>query len=133
MLSPNDARMTGLRCIEPESGSSAGLIVAGDPLVLVMTVEAGAALFATGARFKVGVQADGIDPGGYGWRTGRLGDADWPDPVAELRFRLPGEATAALPDRLVGVAGYLRINAALPYLVSALRGPDVFVAAAAGP
>jgi len=133
MLPPNDARVTGLRCIEPESGSSAGLVAAGDPLVVVMCVEAGAALFGTGARFKVGVQVDGTELGSYGWRTGRFGDADWPEAVTEVRFRLPGDATAPLADRLVAVAGYLRVNAAPPYLVSALRGPDVFVVPAAGP
>ncbi|HET7040871.1 MAG TPA: hypothetical protein VFI13_02585 [Gemmatimonadales bacterium] len=132
MLPPNDARLTGLRCIEPGSGSSAGLVVAGTPLVVEMSLEAGSALFATGARFTVGVQAEGFDLGAGGRRTGRFGDAAWPDPVAELRFLLPGDATAALPDRLVGLAGFLRVNAALPYLVSALRGPDVFIVPAGG-
>jgi hypothetical protein len=133
MLPPNDARVTGLRCVEPASGSSAGLVTAGDPLMIVMYVEAGAALFATGARFKVGVQVDGTELGSYGWRTGRFGDADWPDAVTEVRFRIPGDVTSPLADRLVGVAGFLRVNAALPYLVSALRGPDVFVVPPAGP
>jgi hypothetical protein len=127
MLPPNDARLTGIRCVEPESGSSAGLVVAGTPLVVEIRLEAGSALFATGARFKAGVQADGIDLGAYGWRTGRFGDADWPDPIVEVRFLLPGDVTAALPDRLVALAGFLRVNAAPPYLVSALRGPDVFI------
>lgn len=132
MLPPNDARLTGIRCIEPESGSSAGLVVAGTPLVVEMHLEAGGALFATGARFKAGVQAEGIDLGAYGWRTGRFGDTDWPDPVVELRFLFPGDVTAALRDRLVGLAGFLRVNAAPPYLVSVLRGPDVFVVPAGG-
>jgi hypothetical protein len=132
MLPPNDARVTGIRCIEPESGSSAGLVAAGTPLVLEMHLEAGAALFATGARFTAGVQAEGVDPGAYGWRTGRFGDADWPEPVVALRFLLPGDVTAALADRLVGLAGFLRVNAAPPYLVSALRGPDVFVVPSGG-
>jgi hypothetical protein len=127
MLPPNDARVTGMRCIEPASGSSAGLVAAGGPLVVAMCVEAGSALFGTGARFKVGVQVDGIALGSYGWRTGRFGDDDWPTAVAEILFRVPGEATGALADRLVSVAGYLRVNAVPPYLVSAMRGPDVFV------
>ncbi len=132
MLPPNDARLTGIRTIEPESGSSAGLVVVGAPFVVEVRLEAGSALFATGARFKVGVQAEGIDLGTYGWRTGRFGDADWPEPVVELRFLLPGDVTAGRSDRLVGLAGFLRVNAAPPYLVSTLRGPDVFIVPAGG-
>ena len=133
MLAPNDARLTGLRLIEPGSGSAAGLVAAGDPLVVVLSVEAGETLFGTGARFTAGIQADGLELGSAARRVGCFGDADWPEPVAELLFRIPGELTAALADRLVGVAGFLRVNTAPPYLVSALRGPDVFVVPAAGP
>jgi hypothetical protein len=128
MLAPNDARITGLRCIEPGSGSAAGVFAAGSTLWMVMSVEAGAALFATGARFCAGVQAEGLEMGPDGRREGWLGDADWPGPVAELRLRIPGEVTAHLADRLLAVAGFLRLNAAPPYLVSALRGLDVFIA-----
>ena len=128
MLAPNDARITGLRCVEPGSGSAAGVFAAGSALWMVMSVEAGAALFATGARFVAGVQAEGLEVGPDGTLEGWLGDTDWPGPVAELRLRIPGEVTAHLADRLLAVAGFLRLNAAPPYLVSVLRGPDIFIA-----
>jgi hypothetical protein len=128
MLAPNDARITGLRCVEPGSGSAAGAFTAGSALWMVMSVEAGAALFATGARFCAGVQAEGLEVGLDGRREGWLGDGDWPGPVAELRLRIPGEVTAHLADRLLAVAGFLRLNAAPPFLVSTLRGLDIFIA-----
>lgn len=127
MLAPNDARITGLRLLEPHTGSGAGVAVAGSPLEVAMSVEAGAALFGTGARFVAGVQIEGIPTGAIERVEGWLGDAEWPSLVAEVRFSLLGSATAALADRLLGVAGFLRINAAPPFLVSSLRGPDLFV------
>jgi hypothetical protein len=128
MLAPNDARITGLRCVEPGSGSAAGVLAAGSALCIVMSVEAGAALFATGARFCAGVQTEGLEVGPDGRREGRLGEAGWPGPVAELRLRIPGEVTAHLAHRLLAVAGFLRLNAAPPYLVSTLRSLDIFIA-----
>lgn len=126
MLAPNDARITALRCLDA-AGGGAGAIAAGDALEAVMSVEAGASLFATGGRFAAGIQIDGV-AGPFARVDGWLAGADWPSPAAELRFRIPGPATSALVDRLLGVAGFLRVNAAPPYLVSTVRGPDVFVA-----
>jgi hypothetical protein len=131
MLAPNDARITGLRCVEPGTGSTAGAFAAGSALMMVMSVEAGAALFATGARFRAGAQVEGLEVGPAGTREGWLGDIDWPSPVAELRLLIPGGTTAHLADRLLAVAGFLRLNGAPPYLVSALRGPDIFIVPAA--
>jgi hypothetical protein len=128
VLAPNDARITGLGWVEPETGSTAGVALAGARLDVVVAVEAGAALFGIGARFAAGVQIDGITAGSTPPAHGWLGGAEWPRPVAELRFRVPEAATADLADRLLGVAAFLRVNAAPPYLVTVLRGPDLFVA-----
>jgi hypothetical protein len=124
MLAPHDARITGLRCLEPGSGSAAGVVAAGDPLEVALAVEAGAALFATGARFALGVQLDGAPP--IRVREGHLGDATWPAPVSEVRVAVPGSLTTR-PDRVLGVVAFLRVNAAAPFLVSVLRGPDLLV------
>jgi len=128
MLAPNDARITGLRCVEAETGSAAGVIMAGSPLDVLMSVEAGASLFATGARFAAGVQVEGAGTTRSELLEARLGDVEWPLAAAELRFRLSGEVTADLADWLLGVAGFMRVNAAPPFLVSVARGPDVYVA-----
>ena len=127
MLAPNDARITGLRCLEPGSGSAAGVASAGSPLEVVLAVEAGAALFGTGARFAAGVQIEGVNAGAIARVEGWLAGVHWPSPVAELRLAVPASATAQLADRLLGVAAYLRVNASPPFLVSAMRGPDLFV------
>ena len=52
MLAHNDARITGLRCVAPGSGSAAGVLAAGSALCIVMSVEAGAALFATSPQAR---------------------------------------------------------------------------------
>lgn len=127
MLAPNDARITGLRCLEPGSGSAAGVASAGSPMEVLLAVEAGAALFGTGARFAAGVQIEGVDAGAIARVEGWLAGAAWPSPVAELRLAIPASATAQLADRLLGVAAYLRVNASPPFIVSAMRGPDLFV------
>ncbi|HEX2502645.1 MAG TPA: hypothetical protein VHK00_01790 [Miltoncostaeaceae bacterium] len=130
MLAPNDARITGLRYLEPGSGSAAWVAAAGSPLEVLLAVEAGAALFGTGARFAAGVQIEGVDAGAIARVEGWLAGADWPSPVAELRVRVAEAATAGLADRLLGVSAFLRVNAAPPFLVSVLRGPDLFIAPA---
>ena len=127
MLAPNDARITGLRCLEPGSGSAAGVASAGSRMEVLLAVEAGAALFGTGARFAAGVQIEGVDAGAIARVEGWLAGAAWPSPVAELRLAIPASATAQLADRLLGVAAYLRVNASPPFIVSAMRGPDLFV------
>ena len=126
MLAPNDARITGLRCLEPGSGSAAGVASAGSPMEVLLAVEAGAALFGTGARFAAGVQIEGVDAGAIARVEGWLAGAAWPSPV-ELRLAIPASATAQLADRLLGLAAYLRVNASPPFIVSAMRGPDLFV------
>lgn len=131
MLAPNDARITGLRCVEATSGSSAGVVAAGSPVEVVVTVEAGAALFGVGARFSAGVQLEGVAPGVVPRIAGWLGGDRWPSPVVELRFPVAGAATAGLADRLLGVAATLRVNAAPPFLASAQRGTDLHVVPAA--
>jgi hypothetical protein len=125
MLAPNEVRITGLRCVEPESGSAAGVVAAGSPLWVVMSVEAGTTLHATGARFCAGIQADGLEVGPDGRREGWLGEADWTEPVAELRLRIPAEAIAHLADPLLPVAGFPRLNSSPPYLVSTMRGLEM--------
>jgi len=118
MLAPNDVRITGLRCVEPESGSAAGVVAAGSALWVVMSVEAGTALHATGARFCAGIQADGLEMGPDARREGWLGEADWTEPVGELRLRIPGEVTAHLGDRLLTVAevaGVMRVSTMTVY------------------
>lgn len=129
-LAPNDARLTGLRIAEAGSASAAGVVTAGTPLDVLLSVEAGPAIFAVGARFAAGVQIDGMAPGTVPPLIGELGGAEWATPVAELRLVVPASATAGLADRLLGVAAFLRVNAAPPFLVSAMRGPDLFVAPA---
>ena len=96
-LAPIDARLTALRVLEAGTGSDAG------------------------------VQIDGMAPGLVPPLIGSLGGAEWATPVAELRLVVPASATAGLADRLLGVAAFLRVNAAPPFLVSAMRGPDLFV------
>ena len=130
-LAANDARLTGLRVLEAGSASAAGVITAGDPVEVVLSVEAGSAIFGVGARFVAGVQIDATEPGMVPPVVGWLGGPDWPTPVAELRLVVPALATAGLADRLLSVAAFLRVNAAPPFLVSATRGPDLFVAPAA--
>lgn len=127
MLAANDVRITGLRCIEPGTDSTSGVVAAGDSFVVAISVEAGSAIFASGARFHAGVRIDGLEIGRDGRIDGSLGDSDWRTAVADLRLRIPGEATVSLADRLLSVAGFLRINAAPPYLVSVLRGADIFI------
>lgn len=129
-LAPIDARLTGLRVLEAGTGSAAGVATAGAPVDVVLSVEAGSAIFAVGARFAAGVQIDGMGPGLVPPLIGSLGGAEWATPVAELRLVVPASATAGLADRLLGVAAFLRVNAAPPFLVSAMRGPDLFVAPA---
>ncbi len=46
---------------------------------------------------------------------------------------MPETATAGLADRLLAVSAFLRVNAAPPFLVSVLRGPDLFIAPAGTP
>jgi len=132
-LAPNDARLTGLRIAEPGSASAAGVVTAGTPLDVVLSVEAGSAIFAVGARFAAGVQIDGMAPGTLPPLIGELDGAAWPTPVAELRLAVPAPATAGVADRLLGVAAFLRVNAAPPFLVSAMRGRDLFIAPASLP
>jgi hypothetical protein len=126
-LAPNDARLTGLRILEAGTASAAGVVAAGAPLEAALSVEAGAAVFGVGARFAAGVQIDGVQAGAIPVLMGWLGGAEWPTAVAELRLAVPAATTAALADRLLGVAAFLRVNASPPYLVSVLRGPDLFV------
>ena len=76
MVAPHDARITGLRCLETGSGSAAGVAAAGTPLDVAVAVEAGAALFGTGARFAAGVQIDGVDAGAIARVEGWLAGAD---------------------------------------------------------
>jgi hypothetical protein len=130
MLSPNDARITGISCIEPASGSSAGVVAAGSAFMVVMSVEAGAAIFSTGARFCAGLQAEGLEARPGGRLEGHLCDETWPGPIAQLRFQIVGELTDHLADRVLALVGFLRINAAPPYLVSTARAGDIFVAPA---
>lgn len=125
-LAPNDARITGLRCLEPGTGSAAGAVADGSPVEALVAVEAGAALFATGARFALGVQVDGA-AGAVGAVEGHLGDPAWADPASEVRVLVPGSVTTGRADRVLGVVAFLRVNAAPPFLVSILRGPDLFV------
>jgi hypothetical protein len=130
-LAPNDARLTGLRIVEAATGSASAVVAAGAPVEVVLSVEAGAAIFGVGARFTAGVQLDGARAEAVPALEGWMGGPEWPDPVAELRLILPARATSGMGDRLLGVAAFLRVNAAPPFLVSTLRGPDVFVAPAA--
>jgi hypothetical protein len=88
------------------------LAPAGSALWMVMSVEAGSALFATGARFCAGVQDEGLEVGPDGRREGWLGDVDWPGAVAELRPRILGEVTAYLANRLLAVAEFVRPSGA---------------------
>jgi hypothetical protein len=129
-LAPNDARLTGLRVLEAATGSAAGVVAAGAPVDVVLSVEAGAAIFGVGARFAAGVQIDGAAAEMTTVVRGCLGGREWPTPLAELRLVIPASATAALADRLLAVAAFLRVNASPPFIVSVMRGPDLFVAPA---
>ena len=125
MLAPHDARITGLRCLEPGSGSAAGVASAGSPMEVVLAVEAGAALFGTGARFAAGVQIEGVNAGAIARVEGWLAGADWPSPVAELRLAVPASATAAAgrpSARRGGVPPGQRLSA-VPRLGHARAGP----------
>ncbi len=126
-LAPNDARLTGLRILEAATGSAARVIAAGAPVDIVLSVEAGAAIFGVGARFVAGVQMDGVPAETVPPLEGWLGGPQWRTLAADLRIVVPTRATAALTDRLLGVAAFLRVNASPPFLVSSMRGPDLFV------
>jgi hypothetical protein len=133
MVGHNEIRVTGVRCVEVATGSAAGVVGAGGGVRIVVSAEAGETLFGSGARFAAGVQLDGA-PDALGARLeGCLGDPEWPGPLAELAFLLPEEATAGLADRMIGVSAFVRVGIRPPFVVSTMRGPDLFVAPATPP
>lgn len=125
MISDNDLRITGIRTLDRISGSAAGVTVAGAGLEIVVSVEVGQTLFATGARFVAGVFI--ADSPALAYMDANLGDPIWSRPIDRLAFSPPPEVTADLADRLVSVAAFVRINRRTPYLVATLRGADLFV------
>jgi hypothetical protein len=133
MVGHNEVRVTGVRCLEVSSGSAAGVIGAGGGVRIVVSAEAGEALFGSGARFAAGVQLDGARDALGARLEGFFGDREWPSPVSELAFLLPEEATADLADRMIGVSAFVRVGISQPFLVSTMRGPDLFVVPAAAP
>jgi hypothetical protein len=133
MVGNNEIRVTGVRCLEVSSGSATGVIGAGGGVRIVVAAEAGEALFGSGARFAAGVQLDAARDALGARLEGFFGDPEWPSPVSELAFLLPEEATADLADRMIGVLAFARVGISPPFLVSTMRGPDLFVVPAAEP